>query len=59
MRTGRSTYHVLEWLGDVGGLNDALQIIGSFLVVPVAAFALESNLLSAIFRYRKSITEPT
>ena len=50
---------MLEWLGDMGGLFDALRIIGSFFVVPVSAYALESNLLATIFRYRKSMKEVT
>ena len=36
----RQTYSFLEWLGDIGGLFEALRFIGSFLVVPVSAFAL-------------------
>ena len=36
----RSTYSVLEWLGDVGGLHDALTIIGYYLVCPFATLNL-------------------
>ena len=59
MKTNRSTYHILEWLGDIGGLSDALYIIGNFLVLPSGVFALESSLLAAIFRHRKSMPKPT
>ena len=33
----RKTYNLLEWLGDVGGLYDALKIIGSAIVAPISA----------------------
>ena len=36
----RETYNALEWLGDVGGLFDMLQLIGSKLVSPFSALAL-------------------
>ena len=55
MVINRQTYDMLEWLGDMGGLFDALRIIGSFFVVPVSAHALESKLMTTIFRYRKSM----
>ena len=28
----RSIYNALDWLGDIGGLLDALTVIGSFLM---------------------------
>mmetsp|Transcript_16052 Transcript_16052/g.20333 ORF Transcript_16052/g.20333 Transcript_16052/m.20333 type:complete len:101 (-) Transcript_16052:837-1139(-) len=45
----RGTYSLLEWLGDVGGLFDALKIIGHWLVVPFASYALKTELVSSIF----------
>ena len=51
----RQTYSLLEWLGDVGGLFDALVIIGEFLVGPISAFALKATLLSKIFRFTQSL----
>ena len=30
----RQTYSLLEWLGDIGGLFDALRLIGAGLVAP-------------------------
>ena len=38
----RSTYGLLEWLGDVGGLFDGLLIIGSSLVGPFAALSMQT-----------------
>ena len=32
--TIRATYNILDWLGDWGGLMDALIMIGNFLVAP-------------------------
>ena len=34
----RSTYSVLEWLGDIGGLYDALRLIGLFIMFPFKSF---------------------
>ena len=45
----RSTYNLLEWFGDVGGLLEALKIIGGFIAAPFATFALNSKLLFLIF----------
>ena len=42
----RSTYNALEWLGDLGGLIDALRLIGAFLIAPLSAFKLKGELLS-------------
>ena len=46
----RQTYNVLEWVGDIGGLYDGLIIIARQLVSPFAAFALNSQLLSHVFK---------
>ena len=57
----RSTYGALDFLGDLGGLFGACQSIGSILVSPVAGFALNSKLLSMIFRTaapKKSASDP-
>ena len=41
----RQTYSILDWLGDVGGLFDGLKIIGSFIIAPIASFAMKTELL--------------
>ena len=41
---------MLEWLGDVGGLFDALSLIGKILLGPLSAFALKSELLTSVFK---------
>ena len=51
----RSTYSILELLGDCGGLFDALRLICGLLVGSIAAYNLKSALLSSIFRYVASM----
>ena len=42
----RATYHLLDWLGDCGGLLDALFFLTEYLVLPFTTFALRERLLS-------------
>ena len=44
----------MEWLGDIGGLYDALRLIGYALVLPVTSFQLKAELLSQVFRFTES-----
>ena len=37
----RSTYSSLDWLGDIGGLSDALKLIARYFVLPFSGFALK------------------
>ena len=53
----RQTYSFLEWLGDIGGLLDALRIIGAAIVGPVVAFSLKATLLNSVFRYVASLAK--
>ena len=46
----RQTYDLLSWLGDIGGLGEALYYIGHMLVGPFAAFNSKSILLANLFR---------
>ena len=41
----RKTYSCLEWLGDIGGLYDALKLIGHFFVFPIALFGVNKEIL--------------
>jgi len=45
----RQTYSALDWLGDVGGLFDALRWMAQLTVSPFAAFALNTKLLGSMF----------
>ena len=49
----RETYSLLDYLGDLGGLFDALTILGQILISPVSGFGLSSQLLTTIFRVAK------
>ena len=44
----------MEWLGDIGGLYDALRLIGMVIVAPYSSFALKAELLSQVFRFTES-----
>ena len=50
----RQTYNILEWLGDVGGLNDSLYIIAQLILVPFTSFYNSSFLTRRIFRIKKA-----
>ena len=41
----RKTYSCLEWLGDIGGLYDALKLIGHSFVFPIALFGVNKEIL--------------
>ena len=47
----RSTYTMLEWLGDIGGLFEALVFLGRMTIAPVAAIAMQAKLLTRAFWY--------
>ena len=50
----RSVYTVLDWLGDIGGLFDALALIAGTLVSIVTGQMYQITLLSNIFVQRDS-----
>ena len=45
----RSTYGVLDFVGDLGGLWDGLEKSATFFISPFAAFAMKENLLASFF----------
>ena len=49
----RETYSLLDWMGDIGGLMDALFIITVNMIKPIAAIVLNSELLSQAFKLVK------
>ena len=51
----RQTYSVLDWLGDLGGLFDALRYSVGLIIAPIAAYALKAELLSSVFRFTASM----
>ena len=46
----RQTYSLLEWVGDVGGLFDGLKLVGTILVAPFAAFAVQTEVLTSALK---------
>lgn len=50
----RNTYSFLEWLGDIGGLYDALRLIGFFVLLPFFRYQVKAELLAHIFRFTES-----
>lgn len=49
MSWSRSTYSILDWLGDLGGLFDMLRYFGTMIAAPLSTFALQTTLLTSIF----------
>ena len=48
----RQTYSILDWLGDLGGLFDALRYLFALFVHPFSKFKLQTTLLTTLFRSR-------
>ena len=46
----RQTYDFLGWLGDIGGLIDAIYIILKIIMLPITTFNLKRFLLTIMFR---------
>ena len=44
----------MDWLGDIGGLNEALVFIVRVLLYPYTVFSQRSFLLQNLFRFQKS-----
>ena len=45
----RQSYSSLDFLGDLGGLYDALRLIFGIFVAPLASFSLRSSMMTSIF----------
>ena len=48
----RQTYSLLDWLGDLGGLFDALLYICRMLISPLSVYTLKQTILSNMFRFK-------
>ena len=55
----RSTYDVLEWLGDIGGLFDAFRWIGIFLIGPIATMKVKGLVMQQSFHQDNKELERT
>ena len=45
----RSTYSILDYLGDIGGFRDIIQIILGFVLSGYTAYNLDSHILYQLF----------
>ena len=50
----RQTYDILDWLGDCGGLMDALFRLGSFIISAFTSYNVKNFLLTTLFRSTQS-----
>ena len=50
----RSVYSILDYLGDVGGLLDALKLIASALIAPFSGYSYITVLLTKLFSVQLS-----
>lgn len=48
----RSTYSLLDYLGDLGGLINALRHSCAILVAPMASFTVKRQLMQSVFYER-------
>ena len=51
-KTSRQTYSILDWLGDIGGLRDALKNLLEVLLIPLVNKAYKITVVSTLFRFR-------
>ena len=54
----RQTYSTLDFLGDLGGLFDALKLIGEAVIAPFSEFALKVTMMISLFRPKGSFHIP-
>ena len=57
MNWSRSTYSLLDWLGDLGGLFESLSYICAVFIQPSTVFTLRTSLLTSLFRFKEK-SEP-
>ena len=55
----RQTYSTLDYLGDLGGLYQALEFIAGWIVAPLTSYALNQTLMTSIYRYKPRESELT
>ena len=53
-KVNRQTYNLLEYLGDIGGLLDAMLFIAQLVLWPVYNFNVSSHLMKRMFRKKSS-----
>ena len=50
-RVDRDVYSILDWIGDVGGLNEGIFVFFQFLLVFSQFFDMEHFLIERLFIY--------
>ena len=59
----RETYDILNFLGDVGGLETVLTIVGGFIIASLINFITQSRFFEKLYYYRPSdnlnVVQPT
>ena len=53
-QVNRQTYSILDWLGDCGGLLDALFFLGEMVAAPFSVHAIQSTLAQLLVRFMPS-----
>ena len=48
----RQTYSILDYMGDLGGLFEALRYLCTFFIAPISVFSLNSTLMAHFFRFK-------
>ena len=56
-KINRQTYNLLEWLGDIGGLLDAILFIAQLALWPIYNFNVSNYLMKRLFRNKSSFDD--
>ena len=56
-KINRQTYNLLEWLGDIGGLLDAILFIAQLALWPIYNFNVSNYLMERLFRKKSSFDD--
>ena len=56
-KINRQAYNLLEWLGDIGGLLDAILFIAQLALWPIYNFNVSNYLMERLFRKKSSFDD--
>ncbi len=56
MLINRSTYDLLQFLGDVGGLDSVLKIFGALIVAGIQKFKMKTYVVGNLY-FQSTVTE--
>lgn len=48
----RQTYSLLDFMGDMGGLNDTLSLLGMLIVLPFVSAQIDLEILNSMFMFK-------